>query len=203
MEVDRDYRVAGTTLNPGTGPSASAITSTSRNSPGGPRILAASLGPRTFTGEQEMRSILLYGPLVGLPILGVTLVLEFGRGLTAAPSVAGRWSLTVPVTVDTVACPAARGLWHATAIEVRQSGAGINLTLVGSGSGSLPGHVARGADGLITVDVSTGSVSFHAIVDRSARPTRLIGSAQWPGCDPALRADVVANSQGIIGARSR
>lgn len=150
-----------------------------------------------------MKSLLLYGPLVGVPILGVTLVLESGRGLTAPPSVSGRWNLSAPVTVDSVACPAARGLLHTSGLEIRQSGTEISVTLVGSSNGTLPGRVTRGSDSLITMAVATGAVSFHAIVDRSTTPARLIGSAEWPSCGAGHRAEIVAASVGRIGARSR
>jgi hypothetical protein len=77
-----------------------------------------------------MRSLLLYGALVGLPLLGILLVLQLGRGLTASPSFGGTWRLATASYPDGCTPPGA--------LRIEQSGARAR---VGMGAGTAWGEV--------------------------------------------------------------
>jgi hypothetical protein len=122
-----------------------------------------------------MRPIVLYAALVGLPLLGILLVLQVGRGLTAPPSFGGTWRLATATYPD--------GCTPPSVLRVEQSGARAR---VGLGAGTVWGAVTEGSFRTLAPAEGPGEgcEGWHVQAEASggATPTQLTGRLVPAGC---------------------
>jgi hypothetical protein len=134
-----------------------------------------------------MRALLHYIPLVGLPLLGVSLVLEAGASFEAPPGVGGSWTFVPTAHAEATACPASRAIGPVTVLSVAQSGRQIVISLNDSWHG-LPASVRRiGADS-VELAIATQRVGFVGVIDRHHNPEQMAVQISWGECPgaPAL-----------------
>lgn len=142
-----------------------------------------------------MRSFVLYGVLVGLPIAGTFAVMKYGRALNSAPAVAGAWAVDTTARMNSTNCTAATAIHQASGFTISQAGPRVWLSFVGE-----PGVLVRG---LVTklpgpapvpaaVEGTADGIVFRATIDRGVQPMRLEGEVRFPDCDTVERLPVTA-----------
>lgn len=139
-----------------------------------------------------MRSFILYCLLVGIPVAGVSLVLDKGRTLTAPPAVWGEWKLEVPSISLPSRCAAGTALRPPGTLTIAQSGDRLTATFDDSGRSRLGGRLKVGIYEPTGIDASVdfelgdtapGRVmSVHATFDRNVHPTSMRGTMGFAVC---------------------
>ena len=77
-----------------------------------------------------MKAARLYAPMVGVPLIGVLLVLHLGRGLQAAPAIHGAWRVrSAASTGGTAGCVASLNADSVHTLLLAQSGPRVSLEL--------------------------------------------------------------------------
>ncbi len=138
-----------------------------------------------------MRAFFHYVPLVGLPLLGVSLVLRTGASTVAAPSVGGEWTLVPSAALLASRCAANFGLGSASVLSVSQSGDRLLLSLNDRWRG-VPARVRRlGADSAEIV-ADTDHLGFSGTVDRRATPQQMQFRISWPDCSGSVTVAGIA-----------
>ena len=136
--------------------------------------------------KEATRPVLLYLVLVGIPILGILGLLQFGQTLSAPISVAGTWNaqLSLPDQLDSAA---GDPLIHPgpTLLNISQSGPHLFIAFNDDQKTILVGNVKD-----MTIDASvfrdgraptnslssaTIKIDFHGKVERQTERDRLVG----------------------------
>ena len=138
-----------------------------------------------------MRSIVLYGFIVGLPIVGISMVLKVGRDLPAPPAVWGSWSLQLEGWAP--GCSAAAGLGGPTTLTIGQSGDHLVLSFGDSIRSQLSGQLRWGqmADPP-TIEAAAGPgpaggrdikiTDLRATLDPTQSPATMAGTLETRAC---------------------
>jgi hypothetical protein len=144
--------------------------------------------------EQEMKNsstnlrfILAYTLLVGVPLLGLAGILKAGRNLRAPLAVDGVWKVdAVTAHPQTQSCIQAHAAMDSL-ITISQSGRDLVLTsskhLTASGSGMIDGTDVSAAFSLPdSPNGCGGSLTLRASVDAKAVPKLMNGTLSFKGC---------------------
>lgn len=138
---------------------------------------------------REMRAVLAYITLVGLPIFGILGVLQFGKSLRSSLSVAGDWRLELsPAWANGADCGRTR-LSHAFTINVSQSGSALSFSVKDGAFDRLTGTIV---DSQVSAVGAASSLRLRAEIDRVSKPDRMSGSITLAGCKETDRIDFVA-----------
>jgi hypothetical protein len=125
-----------------------------------------------------LKTIVLYLLMVGIPLLGVLMILKLGSGLKAPTSVGGDWQLAV---ADSPGCLLPGAAAEPTVLRITQSGADLQLSLR-----DQPGpKLAARLDGQSIRVVSTKRediLGLAAMINREAEPDQLHGEITLDGC---------------------
>ena len=78
--------------------------------------------------------ILVYGALVGLPLLALTSVLRYGQNLSAPPAVSGSWKVESEAVVLAAGC---------YGMLVKQSGTDVTITFEDARHTTVSGEIAN------------------------------------------------------------
>lgn len=127
-----------------------------------------------------LKSLALYLVLVGLPLVGLFALLDWGQSLVPPPSIGGRWALATPAEL---ACP---GLPPAGVLSIEQSGRFLRVRL-----GDMPFGEGRLDDGRVHARIpveprpaSAAACDALALeVTLDADGERLVGRLGMDGCD--------------------
>lgn len=142
-----------------------------------------------------MRSVVLYGVLVGLPIAGTAAVMKYGRDLDSAPAVAGAWTVDTTARVSTTNCSPATAIRQTGSITISQAGPRVWLTVTGQPGVLIQGLVTRmpgPAPAHAAVEGTGDGIVFRATIDRGVQPRRLEGEFQFSGYGAAGRLPLSA-----------
>jgi len=133
-----------------------------------------------------LKSVALYLVLVGLPLLGLFALLDWGRRLGPPPAIGGRSELAEPTTA---ACP---GLPAQAVISIEQSGRFLRVRLddMPFGEGRLDDGRVRASVPALLVGCPAEALALEATLDDSGE--RLVGRLGRPGCDACPPAALVA-----------
>ncbi|MDE3052864.1 MAG: hypothetical protein KGJ70_03180 [Gemmatimonadota bacterium] len=120
-----------------------------------------------------MRAARLYVPMVGIPLIGVLLVLRAGEKLAAAPAIHGTWrvrSMSAPTTGAAARCLAGITADSMHTLVVSQSGPDATISV-------------RSADASewASASVTIRGSSAAGTLDGAAPATPAAASAQCPG----------------------
>ena len=152
-----------------------------------------------------MRSFILYGLLVGLPVAGISVVLEKGRDVRAPLAVWGDWSLQFASDGSAPACGAGAVSSRPTILTIEQSGDRLTLSFDDSSRSHLSGRLDwRTSAPLVAASAtdSTGSgiVNLHAAVDRDSKPRLMRGIVILSACGVPTTMDFTANRHSAADA---
>ncbi len=90
-----------------------------------------------------LRAFLHYAVLVGLPFIGVLLVMHFGAQLTPPPSIQGKWMLNADLRAnDGTACAEQLAGFEEQAMRINQSGAFLEVRLPNRRGDTLAGKLS-------------------------------------------------------------
>lgn len=133
-----------------------------------------------------LKSIALYLVLVGLPLIGLFALLDWGERLVPPPAIGGRWSLA---SEPTSACPA---LPPTTVLSIEQSGRFLRLRV-----DDMPQASGRLDDGRLTAELpvpssSPGCGDALSLDATLAADGSLMGRLGQPGCSTCPAATLVA-----------
>lgn len=137
-----------------------------------------------------------YGALVGLPVLGIGLVLHAGAERTAPPDIGGPWLLTA-VSRGAVpeSCLASVGRSGPIPLRISQSGGFISARLSGWRG---KGH-GRLSEGRLTLDwpdvdqpVCVGALRLDGELESASGIETLTGTIRIPGCQECGTTKFVA-----------
>ena len=128
-----------------------------------------------------MRALLHYIPLVGIPVLGVSLVLRAGESTVAPPGVGGAWTFVPSSAVAGSACAPAREMGPVAELSVAQSGTHVTISLNQSWRG-LPAKLHRLSGNSAELVIDAERLQFTGVIDRGARPERMQVQIRWPEC---------------------
>lgn len=102
-----------------------------------------------------MKASRLYAPMVGVPLIGVLIILHLGRRLEAAPAIHGAWRVrSAASTAGTAGCVANVTADSVHAVFASQSGPRVALQVQ-----SVDAGIWANAALLITGHTATGTVS--------------------------------------------
>lgn len=131
-----------------------------------------------------MKTVATYIFLVGLPVLGVLLVLRLGQNLTPPMSVGGVWQIEVPAQAE---CAAEwEGIDELT-LTISQSGPNLTLTLDTNPRTTLTGVITEAQVVADTTRAPADAWITHleAALDRQPDPDQLTGSLTVSACSGA------------------
>jgi hypothetical protein len=152
-----------------------------------------------------MRTVATYVFLVGLPVLGVLLILRLGQNLTPPVSVGGSWQIE-PATQITgeAGCSTVWESLEQLTLTISQSGPNFVLTVDTNPPVSLAGVIT---DTFLTATADQTGDQFSAPVthleatlDRQVEPDRLSGSLSVSGCSTTLPFTALRQSTSLAGA---
>lgn len=132
-----------------------------------------------------MRTFLLYAILVGVPVVGTSLILEGGRDLQAPPAVAGRWAIETARDATPPDCPSSSAPSGPLSLTIGQSGDSLTIALgdaVPTRAGRLDWRtsdrpaVATLPSRAETIPVEGALVDLHATVDSASAPPTMQGT---------------------------
>ena len=153
-----------------------------------------------------MKTVITYGMLVGLPILGVLLILRLGQNLTPPLSVGGQWSMALSpsaLSLTEAGCTAAGEDFTSVTLAIAQSGPKLVLTLDTDPTTQLAGVITevRVNANAQTSKPATGPAitQLEATVDRAAEPDQLVGALTLPGCSTPLPFTAVRQPTTLSG----
>lgn len=149
-----------------------------------------------------MKSIVMYLLLVGIPVLLVIGVLQFGSSLTPPISVGGVWNVEVPAQTANL-CGITAFHSDQPALTISQSGSNLQLTFNDEAKTSLSGVLedTNGTSGdrsqaTITARVSNSQeLTLRATVDRASTPNRLRAELNAAGCPSGAVVSFTATRQ--------
>lgn len=146
-----------------------------------------------------MKPVATYIFLVGLPVLGVLLVLRLGQNLTPPMSVGGVWQIEVAAQAE---CAAGwQGLEELT-LTISQSGPNLVLTLDTNPRTTLAGVITEAQVVADTTRAPADGSILHleAVLDRQPDPDHLSGSLTVSDCSTALSFMATRQSTPLLGA---
>ena len=127
-----------------------------------------------------MRVAWVYLALVGLPILGLISVLEFGKGIRAPVSVAGQWRAEISSDSGVKTVCRNISLDHTFTINVTQSGLNVTLSFTNDTPTRMTGTIIGAQVTAYGVD---SSLQLTADIDKACDPDLMSGSFVLAGCE--------------------
>ena len=150
-----------------------------------------------------MKTVATYFFLVGLPVLGVLLVLRLGQNLTPPISVGGAWLMEAPtqMLIESGCTIAPEGVEPLT-LTISQSGPNLVLTLDTNPRTTLAGVItdARVVANTPRASANAWATQLEATLDRQTDPDRLSGSLTVSGCSTAISFTAIRQSTPLMGA---
>lgn len=145
-----------------------------------------------------MRSFLQYLALVGLPLVGLLVILRYGEGLNAPASIGGYWVIEpVRAEIEGSVCPPLDVPAHGADLSISQSGRYVEVRVEDAGimaTGTFDGRTltARGrAIGAELTEECPASVAVDlsfTFEGEASAPERFSGRWNAPGCGPCSSA---------------
>lgn len=152
-----------------------------------------------------MKTVLLYSMLVGIPLLGLLVILKAGERIVPPRSIGGDWELSMTWSAQrTSACPGLAFEEERPEMHVSQSGTRAEVTFGDRGHTRL--SVSLLGDSVWGVGRQTGSggcppntLVLEARIDADPGRDRMNGTLRWEDCESCPAATFVAARQ-IDGA---
>lgn len=146
-----------------------------------------------------MKATLAYISMVGVPLVGLFLILDAGAELRAPRSLGGDWSVTAALPADSRRCALTGG--GGTGMTVVQSGGRAEVFLATT-AGRLPLHALIGGGRVIArpgerVDADCRGAVLELLYSGDARVERMTGV--WVACGGCPAVEVVAERAPVIG----